>query len=352
VPNTATSFHPIRWITIILVVTPVLLLLAWVAASAAHREWAQSLRTWFRYTVLTEISLLIVFALCGLIYERASQARDLRFYPPPGRLIDVGGYRLHLYCTGQGSPTVVLEYGLDGSYLNWRLVQPGIEKFVRVCSYDRAGYGWSGRSPKPRIPSAMAEELHSLLRNAGEKPPFILVAHSMGAFDAIMFAHRYPDELSALVLVDGSHPDESLRMPWKEKVSVRFLQFTMPFGLPRFRKWCAGRDPELQPLTAAVNCKARAFRTQYEQWDAFPSAAAEIRNLPNSLTLPITVISRDPATGRNALKEQGWARLQKRLLQLSPHSTQVIARGSTHSVPRERPDVIIATVRRLVDDLK
>jgi pimeloyl-ACP methyl ester carboxylesterase len=352
VQTASASFHPIRWAAILLVGTPVLLLLASVAVSAAHRELSQFLRTWLRYTAFAEILLLFVLAVCGFLYERASQDRDLRLYPPPGKLIDLGGYHVHLYCTGQGSPTVILEHGLDGSYLDWRKVQPQIAGFTRVCSYDRAGYGWSDRSPKPRVPGAMAAELHTLLENAGEKPPFVLVGHSMGAFNALMFAHLYPKEVSAVVLVDGSHPEESLPFPWKQQVSLRFLQLTMPFGLPRLRRWCAGGDPELQGLRAAVNCKARVFATHYEQWSMFPAAAAEMRNVTSPLNIPVIVISRDPAVGRNPAAEQRWAQGQKRLLQFSSNSTQVVAEGSGHGIPGQRPDLIVEAVRRLLGNPK
>src|SRR5690242_3470993 len=113
-----------------------------------HREGAQGLRAWLRYTILAESSILLVVALCGLVYQSTAEARDLRLYPPPGKRVDLGGYRLHLYCSGHGNPTVILEHGLDGSFLDWRKVQPEIAQFARVCSYDRAGYGWSDRSPK------------------------------------------------------------------------------------------------------------------------------------------------------------------------------------------------------------
>jgi pimeloyl-ACP methyl ester carboxylesterase len=196
----------------------------------------------------------------------------------------------------------------------------------------------------------MVEELHTLLSNRGEHPPFIMVGHSMGAFDALMYAHRYPHEVAAVVLVDGSHANDSLPFPWKQKLELRFLQFTVPFGLPRWRGWCDGRDEVLRPLTAAVNCKSRVFRTHYEQWAAFPKAAAEIRDLPQSLTCPLAVISRDPQRGRNALAEQHWAELQKRLLQWSPNSTQVIADGSGHGIPVQRPDIIVEVVRKLAEE--
>ena len=352
-PATHSLLHPVRWAAILALAIPFLLLVAATLASLSrHWDAARSFRHGLRYTLLIELSLLLLLAVCGAIYERASQVRDLRLFPPPGRLIGVNGYRFHLYCTGEGSPTVVLEHGLDGSYLDWRLVQPEIARFTRVCSYDRAGYGWSDRSPKPRVPSVMAEELHTLLKNAGEKAPFILVGHSMGAFNVIMYAHRYPDEVSAIVLVDGTHPDESLRFSWQQKAWLGFLRLTSPFGLPRLRKWCSGNDEALRPLRAAVNCKARVFRTHYEQWSTFPDAAAEIRNLQNPLSIPLLVISQDPARGGNTVAQQRWAQLQKKLLQFSLDSNQVIAEGSGHAIPAQRPDVIVDVVRRLVEKRK
>jgi hypothetical protein len=248
------SLHPVRCTAVILVTVPSVLLAAVVLASLTQqKEVAHSVRNLLRYILLAEFCLVLLLALWGIIYERASQARDLRLYPPPGKLIPMGGYRLHLYCAGGDSPTVVLEHGLDGSYFDWRLVQPEIARFTRVCSYDRAGYGWSDRSPQPRVPSAMVQELHTLLTNASEKPPFIVVGHSMGAFDAVMYSRRYPDEVAAIVLVDGSYPDSRPRFPWKEKLELRFMQFTSPFGLPRWRRWCAGGPEALRSITAAVN---------------------------------------------------------------------------------------------------
>jgi pimeloyl-ACP methyl ester carboxylesterase len=349
---THVPFHPVRWALCAFAAIPIALAAAVVFAGLKqNREAVQSIRAVLRCTLIAECAIVLSLGIWGAIYERRSQARDRRMYPPPGQLVDIGGESLHIYCTGQGSPTVVLEHGLDGSYLDWRQVQPDIAQFTRVCSYDRAGYGYSDRSGKARVPSMMVEELHALLTNAGEKPPFIIVGHSMGAFDALMYAHRYPDSIAALVLVDGSHPDERLPFPWQEKIELRFLQFSSYFGLPRWRKWCAGGDENLRAQRAAVYCKPRVFSTHYQQWSAFPEAAAEIRNLPKSLTLPIVVISRDPKLARDAAQEQHWTESQRKLLELSPHSVQTIALDSGHDVPGKRPDIIVDAVRRLLEQL-
>ncbi len=350
------SLHPVRWTIAFLVALPFVLLAAgFLASITRHDQAAHSIWNALRYTLLAEATCILILAAWGFGYERISAARDLRLYPPPGQLIDLGGYRLHLNCSGEGSPTVILEHGSSGSYLDWYRVQPEIGRFTRVCSYDRAGYGWSDRSPKPRLPSAMAEELHTLLERAGQKPPFVLVGHSMGAFDMLMYAHRYPEEVSALVLVDGSHPDESTPFSVRDKLWLRFMQWTSPFGLPRWRKWCASGPEDMVALKAAVNCKARVFAAEFEQRSALPAGAEEIRALPNLGAVPLIVISRDPDRKNEQTSgavEHRWTELQKELLHLSPNATQLVAEGSGHAVPVQRPDVIVDSVRRVVEQAR
>jgi pimeloyl-ACP methyl ester carboxylesterase len=134
---------------------------------------------------------------------KASTARsNLVYNPAPGCLVDVGGYRLHLNCSGHGSPVVVLDAGLGDSCLVWQTVQEQLTAYGRVCSYDRAGYGWSENGPKPRSFQQAAEELQVLLKNAGEKGPFILVGHSVGANTVRLFAAAFPQEVAGMVLVE------------------------------------------------------------------------------------------------------------------------------------------------------
>src|SRR5258708_6347111 len=194
---TGGSLHPLRWAAIALIAFPILLaVFAGVASLTGHGESSRTFLRVMRYLVAAELAILTVMAGARTGYQARSTRRDLKTYHPPGKLIDVGGYRLHLYCTGDGGPTVLLEFGLDGSYLDWYRVQPEVSKFARVCSYDRAGYGWSDVSAQPRVPSIMSAELHQLLVNAGEKPPYILVGHSLGSFNALMYAHQYASEVA------------------------------------------------------------------------------------------------------------------------------------------------------------
>ena len=141
-------------------------------------------------------------AVCALLLSAAAAHAE----PPPGQLVPVFDTVLHLNCTGSGAPAVVLEAGLAGNYLDWTLVQPQLAASTRVCSYDRAGAGYSARTARPRLAAAIAEELHELVRAGGLARPFVLVGHSFGGLIAATYARDYPDDLAALVLLDAMHP--------------------------------------------------------------------------------------------------------------------------------------------------
>src|SRR5512140_1444829 len=146
---------------------------------------------------------LLFLILVGAIYESAAEAADARAYPPPGKMVDVGGYRLHINCAGSGTPTVVIESGWGDSSAGWSWVQPEVAKTTRVCTYDRAGMGWSEASREPRTAREYAKELHTLLAKANEPGPYVLVGHSLGGYTVLVYAHDYPAEVSGLVLIDA-----------------------------------------------------------------------------------------------------------------------------------------------------
>jgi hypothetical protein len=143
------------------------------------------------------LAVLLILLLIGWIYEPMAEAAE-RGPTPPGQMVDVGGYRLHIYCTGSGSPTVVIESGWGESSATWGWVQPEVARITRVCTYDRAGMGWSEASPYPRTARQFSKELHTLLAKANEPGPYVLVAHSLGGYTVRVYAHDYPDEVSGL----------------------------------------------------------------------------------------------------------------------------------------------------------
>jgi pimeloyl-ACP methyl ester carboxylesterase len=148
------------------------------------------------------LAFILGLVLAGMLYESRVAKQDPRRYPPPGKLVDIGGYRLHLHCTGQGGPTVVFDSGLGDSGLVWSSIQKRLSEHMRVCSYDRAGLGCSEPGPSPRTYQQAAKELHELLSQAGETPPYLLVGHSAGVNTVRLFVQAYPQNVAGLVLIE------------------------------------------------------------------------------------------------------------------------------------------------------
>jgi len=146
--------------------------------------------------------LITFIVLAGVTYQSVATALERRQFPHPGRLIDVGGRQLHIHCIGEGAPTVVLEAPAAGVSVGWAWVQDDLAKTTRVCSYDRAGLGWSEAGEGGFRAGRVPDELHTLLERAGERGPFVIAGHELGASFARMYARRYRSETAALVLID------------------------------------------------------------------------------------------------------------------------------------------------------
>ncbi|MCU0547865.1 MAG: alpha/beta hydrolase, partial [Leptolyngbya sp. Prado105] len=160
----------------------------------------------------------------GIVYQTVSQAVDRRKYPPQGELVDIGGFRLHLNCIGQGTPTVVMDAGGGAPSIAWGLVSSEIAKFTRVCTYDRAGFGWSDPNRRtPRSSQQSVDELHLLLTKAGINPPYILVGHSLGGVNMRLYASQHPEDVVGLVLVDSSHENQMTSEIWKRTKMLSWL---------------------------------------------------------------------------------------------------------------------------------
>jgi pimeloyl-ACP methyl ester carboxylesterase len=165
-------------------------------------------------------------------------------------MVDVGGYSLHLYCTGEGgAPTVVMDSGLGGTVLDWQLVQPEVVEFARVCTYDRGGMGWSEPGTQPRTSQQFIEELHALLSNAGVEGPYVLVGHSLGGVNVQLYASQYPDEVAGMMLVDSALTDlEALPLSESLQPSPVLLKTLATIGLTRLPYTLWGETPGWQYL--------------------------------------------------------------------------------------------------------
>jgi pimeloyl-ACP methyl ester carboxylesterase len=298
---------------------------------------------------------------------------------PPGRLIDVAGFRLHLNAAGAGRPTVVLDAALGGSSISWALVQPAVARFTRVCSYDRAGFGWSDAGPLPRTVGRIVGELRTLLDRAGEPPPYLLVGHSFGGLVMRVFAARHPDDVVGLVLVDSAHPEDWVDPVPKERVKIdRGVRLCRQggkaarMGLARLAGWLveAGALSSARALASAVSRGGlsredegilaplwklppearrplRRFWTQPKFYDALGSQIESICDSSAEVLdaarrgygdLPLVTISQtDPGEYR--------LRQQEALARLSTRGRHIVASASGHWIPLDEPDLVVAVIR-------
>lgn len=281
---------------------------------------------------------------------------------PLGKLVDVGGYRVHLYCVGTGSPTVVI-VGAGFSF-NWGLVQPEVARFTQVCSYDHSGIGWSDDGPKDSC-SLRVSEVHSTLKNAGIKGPFVLVGHSLGGFVARLYAGRYPDEVAGIVFVDHALNSGVLQIEVQKSAAGEAPVSPPPIapaspmlltpgggatgieGDPNFSK-LSSRDRELHLWATAQPRNQAALRTNR---GLNPGCVADIdaivKDNPHPLAnKPLVDIS------TNEFRSPDYIKLQTELLSLSQNSKEIIAEKSGHFVIIDRPDVVIDAISRVVKSVR
>lgn len=317
---------------------------------------------------------LAISVLFAFLYQFLSTKIDDYNWPPPGKMIDVGGYKMHINCSGEGTPTVILEAGLGGSSIDWSLVQPNIAKFATVCSYDRAGMGWSEKSPNLRTSRQMVEELHSLLVKANIPAPYILVGHSFGGIIMRQYANQYPDEVFGIVLVDSSHELQNKKFPprpeltFYEKINVHLVPFLAPLGYPRIAKDVSKTDlqhfpADIQDVYLAKISTTKSFLTSYYEAKNLDKSFSQLENENASLgNKPLIVItagksliekSEEPELEHFSpeLREQFdkvWNYLQKDLVTKSQHGKQIIAEKSDHMIPWFQPEIIVEAVREEV----
>jgi pimeloyl-ACP methyl ester carboxylesterase len=319
---------------------------------------------WMRRIALVVGGLVVLLALAGASYEAIEARVDARRFPETGRLVDVGGYRLKLNCTGVGSPTVVLEAGLGDLSVEWRAVQPEIAKFSRVCSYDRAGYGGSDPGPMPRTSGQIAKELHTLLRNANEAPPYVLVGHSFGGYNVRVFNGRYPNDVAGIVLADATQEDQYELLPkaWKAisvaqlKHCQRQARYALPFvglGIARLMLRARGMDQGSYLILQVKYLRARASELENIQVSA--EQARTVDHVSEKPLVVLTAAESFDAVLSNGLSKQDfddfqrtWVDdLQMRLARLSTHGRRIVVQGSGHDIPSDRPNSIVNAVNEV-----
>ncbi len=326
---------------------------------------------------------LAAIVTAGLVYQGFGRYRDRRRFPPPGRLIAAGHRRLHFYEQGSGSPAVILEAGIAGSSLGWALVQPKIAEFTRVCSYDRAGLGWSDAGIIPPSVPHMIAELDALLSYAGVPPPYVLVGHSFGGLLVRAYAHHKPEAVAGLVLLDpvslafwaDCSDREKMRLKLGARLSrrgaalarlgvVRLALTALLGGGRAFPKVMArasagkGRRTldrlvgeiqklprEVWPLIASHWSNPKCFLAMAAYLESLPANARAALTMPVPSHIPIVILSAANSTKAELEERDRWAREGK-------CSRHVRLERSGHWVQLEQPETVVEAVRQLVNSTR
>ena len=300
---------------------------------------------------------------------------------PPGRLIDIGDFRLHIHAIGDRRPVVVFDAALGGSSISWTFVHKPVSEFARAVAYDRAGFGWSDAGPMPRTAGRVADELHVLLERAGEPPPYLLVGHSFGGLVMRIFAARYRHDVAAMVLVDPAHPEDWLAPAPKEQARIdrgkrlcRTGAIASKLGIARviselvgigavgparrltdaISRGEIGGDVEwlLAPLWKLPPSARKPLRRFWTKAKFYEALGSQIETMPETSRevldasrdgygdLPLVTISMtDPGDHR--------LRQQEALARLSTRGRHVVASRSGHWIPLDEPELIIGEIRHM-----
>ncbi len=323
-------------------------------------------------------SLLLLFSF-GLLYQAVGLFRDRGRYPPLGRMVQVEDTQLHIYELGHGNPPVVMEAGIAGTLLGWALVEKQIAEFTRAISYDRAGLGWSSRSRRPRTVENMNRELHALLATAGISGPFILAGHSFGGLLMRAYAHRFPEQVAGLVLVDpvgvetwvNTSEGDRKRLLHGAKLSRRGAILAR-FGIVRaaldllasggrrlpklIGKTAAGRGsmvlerlvgqvrhlpPECTPFIRSHWSNSKSFIAMAEYLECLPASAQHVADLQIPSTIPVTILSAASSTESELRERERWAAE-------SANGRHIQLQDCGHWIQIDRPEEFIDAVRRMI----
>ncbi len=319
------------------------------------------------------LSLLALNGFCIAVSTGINALIAAHFRSPstaPGAIYTVNGLRMHINCTGRGDPTLILDAGLGDDSLIWGKVQPELSKTTRVCSYDRAGFGWSQPDPNPQDADRIAQQLHGLLQQANVNGPIVLMGHSIAGLYIRDYAGRYPGGVAGLIFVDGSTPLQEHRgsrpfqslQSQKHRAHLLFLRITDVLGLSRLRGYCSVFPegfPELAgKLLAEHRCNEPFTAIDQELENFTPSGQETIHTGPYG-DLPILVFSQDPnrpprgLSGAMAAEFSGlWNQMQEDLKRLSTHSVRIIAKDSGHAIMFDRPDLLNREVARFIQQIR
>ncbi|WP_458121520.1 alpha/beta fold hydrolase [Paenibacillus sp. Z6-24] len=341
--------------------------------SAGPRKSGRSWKKILLRTFISLVGVIILLLAAGFIYEHIASRQSQASYPPPGKMIDINGYRLHVHTYGSGSPTILLEAGSGESSLSWRQIpeQLAASTGATVVTYDRAGYAWSDSSPLPRTGQNIVKELHTALQKADIRGPYLLAGHSLGGMYTRLFAQTYPDEVAGMVLIDARPENDARRTEaiYEEEhagsstpspyISI-FLTEVGAFRLfPNFM--LTGRvEPEDRKDFVNVVASPKYFKAVSEEGQLARTTEDAIRD-QNLGDLPVRVIARGQeqdltrfgiSKEANDKIEQSWQIGQREMLSISHNSKLIIAKKSEHMIIHDQPKLVIRVIEELLAEIR
>jgi pimeloyl-ACP methyl ester carboxylesterase len=292
---------------------------------------------WLKYGVFGLLIIVGVLLVAGVIYQAISTGQDARRFPPPGELVDVGGYQMHIDCIGEGSPTVILDTLSSGTTPLWGWVQPEVAQVTRVCGYERAGWGWSDTGPAPRDARQTAAELHTLLERAGVAGPYVLAGHSLGGLYVRMYASQYPEEVVGIVLLEASHSEQMSHLSAEQLAQDENYGRLLPLysllnrvGVSHLY-FALGGEFDFADLPPRQHDEIAAFSSSPRHWDSqvaerlfWPDTLGQVAATGDLGDLPLAVIT----AGTGSSPE--WLALQDDLATLSTNSVHLTVDEATH----------------------
>ena len=317
---------------------------------------------------LAILLILVVLVSAGMLYQRAALAKDKKLYPPPGQMVDIGGYRLHMQISGQGSPVVILEAGFGDYSIHWKEIQTRLEKVTRVVSYDRAGMGWSDASPHPRTPEQVADELYSALKKAGIEGPYVIMGHSLGGLFARHFARRHPDEMAGVLLLDSFHEIDELpqELKYVHKDVMKAINtgsILAPLGIYRVLTLLRKKNhPEPMRTEARHALDPKTYRAYKGEFlnvlhTPAPFEAGDLKDIPLIVLWAEGNISVEALKGNKKITNpEETVRATRALIkanneQLTTLSSrsELLASPASHYIQRDDPDLVVGKMLELIE---
>lgn len=317
---------------------------------------------WVRNLCIGGMVGLLILLATGFVYEKSAEYSDSRKYPPPGSIVEINGHNMHIYTEGSGDSTVVFAsgFGIPCPYTDFYPLYSEISKHTKIAVYDRPGYGWSEVSAGSRDIDTIVEELHELLEKSNQKPPYILVGHSLASLEVIRFAQLYGDEVKGIVTIDAGNPEfyaieklndgalSSLRL---KSILNSLGVFRLLFDYsPNFysaayasRNNLALVPEELRELDKAMYLKNMVNKNKTDEVNNMQVNAATIVQEGRLKNIPLRIL-----TSEAEATDEKWRTSQAAFKDWSSDSTQKIIPGTNHNMHQYVPDKIIAEIFSLL----